>query len=426
MTADFQAISGALASPGITFSSDATSGLYLEAVGDVGLVSKSLGILINSSVFSVSAAAVSAGGSGYVVGDTIVLTGGTAISQAILTVATLSGSAVATVTVSYQGYYSAMPSNPAAQGSTSGLGTGATFTLTATTQYTRSVATREGGGSVWVRLGSSNFIAGLMSIVNGRDFVTALGASNVTTAIGLSAPPPSSYKNLVIKVTTNTALTAVADFVTTTNGTAFLTTALSSTINMATTGANALDTGSIAAATWYAIWAIAKADGTTAALASTSFTAPTMPTGYTYKARIGAVTTAAASAQLMGTWQFGQRAQYIIGLAQTGSTYPTPGTATGAIWQTRSVTAQVPSTASEISGFLTYATTGGTAGTIGVSSNSSVTTFERAQFYNSYFNTNAATNSLAYNMVLEGTAIFVAGANVNSTVTYVTGWMDNL
>lgn len=72
---------------------------------------------------------VSAGGGGYAVGDQITLAGGTALSTAVLQVATLSGSAVATVTVVRNGAYTATPSNAVAQASTTGSGTGATFTV---------------------------------------------------------------------------------------------------------------------------------------------------------------------------------------------------------------------------------------------------------------------------------------------------------
>lgn len=75
----------------------------------------------------VSAAVVAAGGSGYAVGNTITLTNGV-----ILTVATLTVSAVATVTITNAGLVAggSEPVNPVAQVSTNGAGTGATFTLT--------------------------------------------------------------------------------------------------------------------------------------------------------------------------------------------------------------------------------------------------------------------------------------------------------
>jgi len=97
--------------------------------------------------YAVNAATVAAGGSGYVVGDQITLdatkTGAGAPNGAgaVLQVATLSGSAVATVTVvasiagetvNQSGSYFTLPTNPVAQLSTTGVGVGATFTCTFT------------------------------------------------------------------------------------------------------------------------------------------------------------------------------------------------------------------------------------------------------------------------------------------------------
>jgi hypothetical protein len=70
---------------------------------------------------------VAAGGAAYVVGDTINLG-----NSVVLTVATVTSGAVATVTVALGGYIpsGSTPANPVAQVATSGSGTGATFTLT--------------------------------------------------------------------------------------------------------------------------------------------------------------------------------------------------------------------------------------------------------------------------------------------------------
>lgn len=84
-----------------------------------------------SSVSSVDS--VAAGGSGYAIGDIITLTGGTFSVAAQLEVLTLSGSAVATVRIYNAGIYTVAPSDPVAQGSTDGSGTGATFNLTLAT-----------------------------------------------------------------------------------------------------------------------------------------------------------------------------------------------------------------------------------------------------------------------------------------------------
>ncbi|MBI5815882.1 MAG: hypothetical protein HZB29_09765 [Nitrospinae bacterium] len=67
------------------------------------------------------------------------------------------------------------------------------------------------------------------------------------------------------------------------------------TADITAAGANGRDTGSEAASTWYYIWIIGKADGTVASLLSTSSTAPAMPSGYTYKRRVGAIYNDASS-----------------------------------------------------------------------------------------------------------------------------------
>lgn len=76
----------------------------------------------------VSTAVVAAGGTGYVINDTITLLNGV-----VLTVATVAAGAVATATIMNPGSIfidDPVPVNPVAQVSTSGIGTGATFTLT--------------------------------------------------------------------------------------------------------------------------------------------------------------------------------------------------------------------------------------------------------------------------------------------------------
>lgn len=66
--------------------------------------------------------------------------------------------------------------------------------------------------------------------------------------------------------------------------------------NVGGTGANLLDTGVVAANTWYFIWVIYKpSTSTVAGLLSISSTSPTMPADYTKKRLVGAVTTDATS-----------------------------------------------------------------------------------------------------------------------------------
>lgn len=251
---------------------------------------------------------------------------------------------------------------------------------------------------------------------------------NGSTLNGTS-PVPGAFKNLSIKVATNTTVAVAADFVTTTDGTSFQTTVLSGTINLGTNGAaNALDTGTIAIDSWYAIWAIAKADGTTAALASLSFTAPTMPTGYTFKARVGAVQTIHASATLYGTWQLGRRAQYVVGLAQTAvlpsATSGVAGNTVTPGWVGATLTRFVPPTASRIIGTIlgstsdvTLAAPNNSYGGVGSTTNTPPAVIN-----------NSADDSIKisqFDFVLESTQIFYAATGVASRV-FVMGWEDNI
>lgn len=116
------------------------------------------------------------------------------------------------------------------------------------------------------------------------------------------------------------------------------------TLNLTVVGANGLDAGSLANSTFYHIYAISNGS-TTAGLASTSATAPTMPAGYVYKKRLGAMVTD-SSANLMRTRQVGDVAEYVITPATNTASLPliASGTTVSA-WTAESLAAFVPSTA---------------------------------------------------------------------------------
>lgn len=78
------------------------------------------------------------------------------------------------------------------------------------------------------------------------------------------------------------------------------------TIDLTIVGANGRDAGTLAANTWYHIFAIGRVDGATAFLASTSVIAPTLPSEYTWFRRLGARKTNASS-QLVPVFQIGNR-----------------------------------------------------------------------------------------------------------------------
>jgi hypothetical protein len=146
---------------------------------------------------------------------------------------------------------------------------------------------------------------------NAGGFITVNSAiSNVANTV------QGSYKNLFISVNGNSTVVPTADAIVLQNaggGTARVTSFAPGNCTTATTGANALDAGSVATSTWYALYAIFNATTvTSASLLSTSFTSPALPSGYTYFARIGAVRTDGSS-NLLRVNQRGPRAQYIVG-----------------------------------------------------------------------------------------------------------------
>lgn len=68
------------------------------------------------------------------------------------------------------------------------------------------------------------------------------------------------------------------------------------------TNQGGLDTGTKTNSTWYYVYIISKADGTTDVLFSTSASSPTMPTDYVYKRRIGSIKTDSSGNILQGLW----------------------------------------------------------------------------------------------------------------------------
>lgn len=148
--------------------------------------------------------------------------------------------------------------------------------------------------------GAASGVALAASQVIGR------GSSGDVAAIGL-APSALAMDTTTIRVvgsctsfvnlktfnnttTPNSKMDITADEVVVKNssGYAVCLSSVSETVDITVSGASGLDTGSEASSTWYYIYIIW--DGTNVnALLSTSATAPTMPSGYTYKKLVGAV-----------------------------------------------------------------------------------------------------------------------------------------
>lgn len=205
-------------------------------------------------------------------------------------------------------------------------------------------------------------------------------------------------------------------------------------VNLAIAGsvsgvANGLDTGAIATSTWYSVWVIWNGV-TTAGLLSLSATAPTLPAGYTHKARVGWVRTdSTANKYPLAFKQYGRRVQYAIAAGSNLTAIPNiaagvQGSVVTPTWAAVGISAFVPSTASVIDLVLRmgngmtamaapnngYGNQASTSNPAPLSATVSATTF------------GVAFNRL---MVLESTNIYYASDNAGNNL-YCAGWEDNL
>lgn len=171
-------------------------------------------------------------------------------------------------------------------------------------------------------------LANVFKVINGMtvdsspdsaaDYVTTYDASASAAKkvlLGAIGKVPSGVgSNIAARTnagapTTTVDITADELVVRDTNGHAMLLSAVSVSPAITASGANGLDTGAEAGDTWYYGWVIAKADGTVAGLLSASATTPTLPSGYTFKARITAVRNNGSS-NFIAFRQFGREIFY--------------------------------------------------------------------------------------------------------------------
>lgn len=83
--------------------------------------------VLQPTMYLVDIPTIAGGGTGYTVGDVLTLSGGTFTTAAQITVATVSAGVITSVTVTTNGNYTALPSNPVSV--TGGAGSNATFTV---------------------------------------------------------------------------------------------------------------------------------------------------------------------------------------------------------------------------------------------------------------------------------------------------------
>jgi hypothetical protein len=206
-----------------------------------------------------------------------------------------------------------------------------------------------------------------------------------------------------------------------TSDNAILVSAVNLTVACTGTGANGLDAGSLANDTWYHFFIISNGT-TTAGLASTSATAPTMPSGYTYKMRVGAIRTG-GSATFVRIRQVGNRAQYEVITSSTTPNYPiiatgAAGNVTTPTWVAVAVANYIPPTAVSIKGFA-----GGSGNGVAiVAPNDDVDTYSDTTNPPAVSRSNTA-NQATFDFVLESTNIYWANNEAAGRLMCM-GWVD--
>lgn len=189
-------------------------------------------------------------------------------------------------------------------------------------------------------------------------------------------------------------------------------------------GAGKLDTGSFTTDTWYFIWAIA--DGSNfAIMASLSDTAPTMPSGYTFKARIGSFRTwdDGGDPICRSFIQRGQVVQYIVDAYANLQTISSGSTGSHTIptWTSKAVADYVPTTAVAI-----RLQVSANAGVIMVAPNNSYGAYNSTTNPAPFVQQTGSSNfSLTIEMFLESTNIYVACSDTSGRVR-AWGYVDEI
>lgn len=201
------------------------------------------------------------------------------------------------------------------------------------------------------------------------------------------------------------------------------------TINCANAGANGLDSGALQALTWYPVWIIWGPAGT-AGVISLSYAAPTLPAGYTHRARVGAVPTdGTANKYPLNLIQLGRNAQYKIG----GNVSQLPKMASGIqgnpvtpVWAPVSTAAFFPPSAAAV--HVSLYCSGAATSTILAPSNTygAVNATSNMPLVNiSNSSQNANLNNYMARIVPEGANLYYA-SNAGVSHLSAVGWEDNL
>ena len=206
------------------------------------------------------------------------------------------------------------------------------------------------------------------------------------------------------------------------------------TIDLTVNGANGLDAGSKANSTWYHVYLISNG-ATTAGLASLSSTSPTLPSGYTYFMRVGAMQTD-GSGNLYRMKQAGNKAKYVITSTTNTSAYPfaVSGSNSGVYtaFQVQGNGKGVPSTATRVSMIVGAGVTSNSTGAA-VAPNASYTFPASGSTTNpeppaAVWGGGGISGYAVYSqadILLESNSVYYASNSANGLAT-VEGWIDSI
>lgn len=203
--------------------------------------------------------------------------------------------------------------------------------------------------------------------------------------------------------------------------------------SLASSGANGLDTGTSAVSSWYSVWVIWNGT-TTSGLLSLSATAPTMPSGYTHRARIGWVRTDATANKFpLCFQQNGKNTQLNVVAGTNVAALPTIasgilGNPAGGTYVTAAISSFCPPTASMIDTF-SYAYAAGAqyavANSSGYSSPGSASNPPPVAYVAPTVGSSVDFVKSAYRFIVTGANLYVC-ASTSDFLLKAIGWEDNL
>lgn len=288
------------------------------------------------------------------------------------------------------------------------------------------IATAAGDFAIAQYLGSGNW-----KIVS---YQRASGATVVATTplcgtSGLKITNNGVTPNSIINITANQVVMQNTTGVTITRSSVSVTT-LSILSGNVTSTANGMDGEAPGTSAWIYIFLIDNGTTTAglASLAAGNGLSPTMPSGYTYKCRVGAMRVDSGG-NLLRTLQYRNRAQYIVGTSPTTlvniasgaqGTYST----TAPTWAGPTISTVVPPTATVLHAVAANTFGGGAAAEVYVAPNTSYAGRASSNPPPIYLNAGTGMDQ-AFSLVLESSNIAVVSSATGGFIG-ASGWDDNL